>query len=83
VSFSRLVLLDVRVLSRISPDLDKLSPRSIKYAFLRYSRTQKGNRCYSPTNKKYFVSADVVFFEFIPYFSPQGPITALGSIHLS
>ena len=31
---------------------------------------------------KYFVSADVTFFEFIPYFSPQSPVTALKSILL-
>jgi len=42
----------------------------------------KGYQCYSPTNKKYFISADVTFFESIPYFSPQKPITTSGSILL-
>jgi len=62
--------------------LDKLSPRSIKCVFVRYSRTQKGYRCYSPHNKKYFVSADVMFFEYAPYFSPQSLVTASESIPL-
>jgi len=60
----------------LSPDLDKLSSRSIKYVFIGYSKTQKEYRCYSPSNKKHFVSADVTFFESIPYFSPQDPVIA-------
>jgi len=67
----------------LSPDLDKLSPQSIKCAFVGYFRTQKDYQCYSPTNRKYFVSVNVTFFESIPYFFPQGPITVSGSISLS
>uniref|UniRef100_A0A2N9FPR9 Integrase catalytic domain-containing protein n=1 Tax=Fagus sylvatica TaxID=28930 RepID=A0A2N9FPR9_FAGSY len=37
-----------------------------------YSRTQKGYQCYSPSLCKHFVSADMIFFEDIPYYSPQG-----------
>lgn len=52
----------------LSPGLDKLSARSLKCVFLGYHRSQKGYRCYSPTLQRYFISADVTFFESIPYF---------------
>ena len=48
---------------------DKLDPRSIKCVFLGYSRTQKGNKCYSPTLRRCFISADVTFDESQSYFS--------------
>jgi len=55
------------------PGLDKLSIRSIKFVFIRYSRTQKGYRCYNPSTKKYFVSTDITFLESVSYFSPPAP----------
>jgi len=59
----------------LSPELDKLSPRSIKYVFVGYFRTQKGYQCYNPSTRKYLVSADVTFFASISYFSTQVPVT--------
>ncbi|XP_042946557.1 uncharacterized protein LOC122279793 isoform X1 [Carya illinoinensis] len=53
----------------LGPGFDKLDPRSTKCLFVGYSRTQKGYRCYSPTLRRYFTSADVTFFESIPFFS--------------
>src|SRR3954466_10553246 len=52
----------------LSPGLDKLSARSLKCVFLGYHRSQKGYRCYSHTLQRYLVSADVTFFESVPYF---------------
>ena len=40
-----------------------------KCIFLGYSRLQKGYRCYSPQTHRYFLSADVTFFEDSPFFS--------------
>ncbi|XP_020266951.1 uncharacterized protein LOC109842493 [Asparagus officinalis] len=57
------------VLTDLTTGLDKLSSRSIKCVFIGYPRTQKGYRCYHPSTRKYFVSADVTFFEYVPYFS--------------
>jgi len=53
----------------MSPSLDKLFARALKCVFLGYSRLQKGYRCYSPETKKYYMSANVTFFEQTPYFS--------------
>ena len=51
---------------------NKLSPRALKCVFIGYSRTQKGYKCFHPTSHKFYVSADVTFFESTPYFSPHG-----------
>ena len=48
---------------------DKLSARATKCIFLVYSRLQKGYRCYSSETHRYFLSADVTFFEDSPFFS--------------
>ncbi|RVW49248.1 Retrovirus-related Pol polyprotein from transposon RE2 [Vitis vinifera] len=60
-----LVHTDVRVL--VGPH--KLSAKATKCIFLGYSRLQKGYRCYSSETHRYFLSADVTFFEDSPFFS--------------
>ena len=67
----------------LSPVLDKLSPRSIKFVFVGYFKTQKGYRCYNSYVKKYLGSGDVIFFESISYFSTQVPLTVSEIVTLS
>ena len=50
------------------PGTTKLDPRAIRCIFLGYSKVQKGYRCYSPSLRRYFTSADVTFHESCPYF---------------
>ncbi|PHU09303.1 Endoribonuclease Dicer -like protein 3 [Capsicum chinense] len=52
----------------LAPRKDKLAPCALKCVFLGYSRVQKGYRCYSPDLRRYFMSADVTFFESRPYY---------------
>ena len=67
------VFLGVCFVQDLHPDLDKLSPRSVKCVFIGYSRTQKKYRCYDSVTRKYHTSADVTFFESTPYFSNGSP----------
>ncbi|RVW58902.1 Retrovirus-related Pol polyprotein from transposon RE2 [Vitis vinifera] len=53
----------------LTPAQDKLSAKAMKCLFLGYSRLQKGYRCYSLETHRYFISADVTFFEDSPFFS--------------
>ena len=49
--------------SNVRPQVSKFDLKSLKRIFVRYSRVQKGHRCYCPTLRRYFVSIDVTFFE--------------------
>ncbi|RVW17874.1 Retrovirus-related Pol polyprotein from transposon TNT 1-94 [Vitis vinifera] len=53
----------------LTPGQDKLSAKAMKCLFLGYSRLQKGYRCYSLETHRYFISADITFFEDSPFFS--------------
>ena len=61
----------------LTPRQDKLSAKATKCIFLGYSQLQKGYRCCSPQTHRYFLSADVTFFEDSPFFSSSEslPIT--------
>ena len=54
----------------VRPQVSKLDHKSLKCIFLGYSQVQKGYRCYCPSLRRYLVSADVKFFENVPFSSP-------------
>ncbi|KAJ3668810.1 hypothetical protein LUZ61_022792 [Rhynchospora tenuis] len=67
------------------PSVGKLDPRAVKCIFVGYSATQKGYVCWSPVEKRLFVSMDVHFREFEPYYtmevtSPFGDLSESASI---
>ena len=53
----------------LTPRHDKLSAKATKCVFLGYSRLQSGYRCYATVTNRYFISADVTFFEDSSFFS--------------
>ena len=55
----------------VCPQVSKLDLKSLKCIFVRYSRVQKGHRCYCPTLQCYFVSTDIAFFETTPFSFPS------------
>ena len=53
----------------LTPGQDKLSAKAMKRVFLSYSRLQRGYHCYSPDINRYFIFADITFFEESSFFS--------------
>jgi hypothetical protein len=53
------------------PSVGKLDSRAVKCVFVGYSATQKGYVCWSPVEKRLFVSIDVHFREFEPYYTEE------------
>ena len=53
----------------LTPGQDKLSAKATKCVFLGYFHLQRGYRCYSLDTNRYFISANVTFFEDPPFFS--------------
>ena len=53
------------------PNVGKLDPRAVRCIFVGYSATQKGYACWSPVERRMFVSMDVTFHELEPYYSSE------------
>jgi hypothetical protein len=47
----------------------KPDPQAVKCIFIGYSSTQKGYKCWNLVGRKLFVSMDVTFREFVPYYT--------------
>ena len=67
----------------LTPGQDKLSAKATKCIFLGYSRLHKGYRCYSPQTHRYFLSANVTFFEDSPFFSASESLPVTEVLPLS
>ncbi|RVW29613.1 Retrovirus-related Pol polyprotein from transposon TNT 1-94 [Vitis vinifera] len=66
----------------LTPGQDKLSAKAMKCLFLGYSKLQKGYRCYSLETHRYFISADVTFFEDSPFFSTTSEFLPVSDVLL-
>jgi len=55
----------------LRPKVGKLDPHAIKYVFVGYGSHQKGYKCWDPIGKKLYVSMDVTFHEWEPYYKNQ------------
>ncbi|RVW95346.1 Retrovirus-related Pol polyprotein from transposon RE1 [Vitis vinifera] len=62
-------------------DRDKLFAKAMKCLFLGYSRLQKGYRVYSLETHRYFISADVTFFEDSPFFSTTSESLSVSEVY--
>jgi len=51
-------------------DIRKLDPRAVKCVFVGYSSTKKGYCCWCPSEHRFFISMDVTFREYEPYYEP-------------
>ena len=58
----------------LTPGQDKLSTKDTKCVFLGYSCLQRGYRCYFPDINRYFISAEVTFFEDSSFSSVARPL---------
>ena len=55
-------------------DIRKLDPCAVKCVFVGYSSTKKGYCCWCPSEHRFFISMDVTFHEYEPYYEPTNDI---------
>nr|AAP21414.1 putative polyprotein [Oryza sativa Japonica Group]ABF99446.1 retrotransposon protein, putative, unclassified [Oryza sativa Japonica Group] len=56
------------------PSVGKLDPHAVKCVFVGYASSQKGYKCWDPIGRRLFVSMDVTFREFEPYYKSKGDL---------
>ena len=60
-----------------SPSLTKLDARALRSVFVGYSSLQKWYCCYHPSSRWFFISANVTFAEYEPFFGVPSPSSCL------
>jgi hypothetical protein len=61
------------------PSVGKLDPCAVKCIFVGYSSTQKGYKCWSPSERRLFVSMDVTFRDSEPFYGEKIDLSSLFS----